>query len=360
MAQIVRHNDESVREEYIRNGGKEVKLFTSALKVFQCNNRTVMEKRKRLDDFLGGRIIGRLECGRTQLEVSEELGIAQSAISRLSQQFQDDGNVSRCYNTSLPHVTTPNEDLYIFDSYCQKKQTEHSIRPVSSALFSYQYDSFKADHVQTLRAHRSICSQDCQMCSTYSTHCHLRLTWSREHALWTPQQWSCVMFSDESRFSLQSDSHRTLIWRAPGTRYHQENTIERHRYVGEGWLVWGGLILGSRTDLHVQSVTMTSFGMSFWNNMYVLFGAPWVQNFFFMDDNTRPHRANIVDECLQSEDITRMDWPAYSPDLNPIEHVWDMLGRRIAARHPLPPVYRNFGGHCLMSGVIFPKIRLII
>ncbi|GBO35960.1 hypothetical protein AVEN_126850-1 [Araneus ventricosus] len=36
-----------------------------------------------------------------------------------------------------------------------------------------------------------------------------------------------------------------------------------------------------------------------------------------------------------------------SPDLNPIEHVWDMLGRRIAARQPLPPVYRNFG-HCLM------------
>ncbi|GBL85940.1 hypothetical protein AVEN_63246-1 [Araneus ventricosus] len=58
--------------------------------------------------------------------------------------------------------------------------------------------------------------------------------------------------------------------------------------------------------------------------------------FLFMDDNARPHRANIVDECLQSEDITRMDWPAYSPDLNPIEHVWDMLGRRIAARQPPP------------------------
>ncbi|GFV11143.1 HTH_Tnp_Tc3_2 domain-containing protein [Trichonephila clavipes] len=62
-----------------------------------------------------------------------------------------------------------------------------------------------------------------------ATHCRLRLTWNREHALWTPQQRSCVMFYDESRFSLQSDSRRTLIWRAPGTRYHQENTIERHR-----------------------------------------------------------------------------------------------------------------------------------
>ncbi|GFV64419.1 transposable element Tcb2 transposase [Trichonephila clavipes] len=58
--------------------------------------------------------------------------------------------------------------------------------------------------------------------------------------------------------------------------------------------------------------------------------------FLFMDDNTHPHRANIEDECLQPEDITRMDWPAYSPDLNPIEHVWVMLRRRIAARQ-LPP-----------------------
>ncbi|GFW56731.1 transposable element Tcb1 transposase [Trichonephila clavipes] len=65
------------------NGGKEVKLFTSALKAFQCKNRIVMAQRKYLDDFLRGRIIGRLECGRTQLEVSEELGIAHSVISRL-------------------------------------------------------------------------------------------------------------------------------------------------------------------------------------------------------------------------------------------------------------------------------------
>ncbi|GFW86142.1 transposable element Tcb1 transposase [Trichonephila clavipes] len=39
---------------------------------------------------------------------------------------------------------------------------------------------------------------------------------------------------------------------------------------------------------------------------------------------------------LQSEDITRMDWLVFSPDLNPIEYVWDMFGRRIAARQPLP------------------------
>ena len=50
------------------------------------------------------------------------------------------------------------------------------------------------------------------------------------------------------------------------------------------------------------------------------------------DDNARPHRARIVDAHLQQQHITRIDWPACSPDLNPIEHVWDQLGKAVQAR----------------------------
>ncbi|GFV48141.1 transposable element Tcb2 transposase [Trichonephila clavipes] len=61
-----------------------------------------------------------------------------------------------------------------------------------------------------------------------------------------------------------------------------------------------------------------------------LFRGAMDAEFLFMDDNDRPHHANIVDECLQSEDITRMDWPAYSLDLNPIEHVAADVYTRLA------------------------------
>ncbi|GFV51944.1 transposable element Tcb1 transposase [Trichonephila clavipes] len=149
MTRIVRDNDESVRERYIRNDAKEVKLFTSALKAVQCNNRIVMAQRKHLDDFLRSRIIGRLEYGRTQLEVSEELGIAQSVISRLWQQFQDDAT-----GTTVSRKTVYRR-LGHSDLYARK--------PVRCVPLT-------------------------------ATHCHLRLSWSRDHALWSPQQWSCVMF----------------------------------------------------------------------------------------------------------------------------------------------------------------------
>ncbi|GFV01254.1 transposable element Tcb1 transposase [Trichonephila clavipes] len=126
--------------------------------------------------------------------------------------------------------------------------------------------------------------------------------------------------------------------------------------------VWGGIILGSRTDLHVQSVPMTGhiYRDVILEQHIRLFRGAMGADFLFMDDNAHAHHANIVDECLESEDITRMDWPAYLPDLNPIEHVWDMLGRRIASRQPPLTSLPDFVGHCLMSGVILPKIRLII
>ncbi|GFW97409.1 transposable element Tcb2 transposase [Trichonephila clavipes] len=72
-------------------------------------------------------------------------------------------------------------------------------------------------------------------------------------------------------------------------------------------------------------------------------------DFIFMDDNARPHRTLTVEELLENEDITRMDWPAYSPDLNHIEHVCDALGRRIAARAYIIRRTPNNSNKCLLK-----------
>ncbi|GFT64270.1 retrovirus-related Pol polyprotein from transposon TNT 1-94 [Trichonephila clavipes] len=76
-----------------------------------------------------------------------------------------------------------------------------------------------------------------------------------------------------------------------------------------------------------------------WNQHRRTYGPAYHSEWHFdgpKDDNDRPHRAHLVENMLEAETIQRMEWPVCSPDLNPIEHVWDMLGRRIAAR-PRPP-----------------------
>ncbi|GFY11257.1 transposable element Tcb2 transposase [Trichonephila clavipes] len=82
-------------------------------------------------------------------------------------------------------------------------------------------------------------------------HRRRRSLWCREHRNWRDNEWGRVLFTDESRFSLSSDSHRIFIWRERGSRNHPSNIIERDRYGGRGVLVWGGIMLGSRTDLHI-------------------------------------------------------------------------------------------------------------
>ncbi|GFX01291.1 transposable element Tcb2 transposase [Trichonephila clavipes] len=103
-------------------------------------------------------------------------------------------------------------------------------------------------------------------------------------------------------------------------------------------MVWVGIMMDGRTDLHffdTGSVTAQIYRYEVLGPYVRLFRGVVGPDFIFMDYNAPCHRAVLIDDFLETENIQRMSWPAYSPDLNPIEHVWDMLGRQIAAlSHP--------------------------
>ncbi|GFV75418.1 transposable element Tcb2 transposase [Trichonephila clavipes] len=278
-----------------------------------ANNQSVG---RHLDAFTRGRIIGKLEEGRSVTSVAAEFGIAHSIVSRLWRQFQTTGTAIRGFSSGHSRGTTPADDRYIvLQARRNKRQTageiaRHSgtgLEPVTKqATVRYLYHSANA----------------------------------ATHRNWRDNEWGRVLFTDESRFSLSSDSHRILIWRERGSRNHPSNIIEKDRYGGRGVLVLGGIMLGSRTDLHIFDTGSVN-GTRYCNEIllpYVrLFRAAMGLQFLFMDDNAPCHRTVAAEQLLESEDIERMDWPARSPDLNPIKHVWDFLGRRLVAR-TLPPV----------------------
>ncbi|GFX61006.1 transposable element Tcb2 transposase [Trichonephila clavipes] len=174
-------------------------------------------------------------------------------------------------------------------------------------------------------------------------HRTARLQWCCEHQNWTEQDGTCVLFSDESRFSLSSDCRRQLIWRESGTAYRPENNQEKDRYPTCSIMVWAGIMINGRTRVHVvANGTMT--GQRYNDEVLLphvrLFRGAVGVKFVFMDDTATCHRTLTVQDCLDSEGIQRLVWPVRSPDLNPIENVWDALGRQVAGRN-YPPTNKN-------------------
>ncbi|GFY09109.1 uncharacterized protein TNCV_4663001 [Trichonephila clavipes] len=232
--------------------------------------------------------IGKFEEGRKITDVAREFDIAHSVVSRLWKSFKTIGMCSRRHGGGRVRSTTPAEDRYIV----------RSAKGTGSPQLSRWQISFLLP--QESRSPEKLLS---------------------DHHNWTEQDWACVLFSDESRFSLSSDCRRQLIWRESGTAYRPEYIQEKDRYPTCSIMVWAGIMINGRTRLHVvANGTMT--GQRYIDEVLLphvrLFRGAVGDKFVFMDDNATCHRTLAVQYCLDSEGIQRLVWPARSPGLNPI------------------------------------------
>ncbi|GFV11825.1 HTH_Tnp_Tc3_2 domain-containing protein [Trichonephila clavipes] len=89
-------------------------------------------------------------------------------------------------------------------------------------------------------------------------HRQCRLDFCRPRATWSVTDWRRVIFSDESRFSLSADYHRTRVWRRTGQRSDPAFIVERHTAISQGVTVWGAISWDTRSSLVVLQGTLTA------------------------------------------------------------------------------------------------------
>ncbi|GFY25938.1 transposable element Tcb1 transposase [Trichonephila clavipes] len=251
-----------------------------------------MSSRHHIDDFMRGRIIGKIDKGRKITDVAREFDITHSVVSRLWKSFKTTGMCSRWPGGGRVRSTTPAEDRYIVLSAKRNRRT--TAQQVANQFLAASGKQISRKTVARRLTGGGLYARRPVVCVPLTRqYCTPRLQWCCEHHNWTEQDWACVLFSDESRFSLLSDCRRQLIWRESGTAYRPENIQEKDRYPTCSIMVWAGIKINGRTRLHVvANGTMTA--QRYIDEVLLphvrLFLGSVGDKFVFMDDNATCHR----------------------------------------------------------------------
>ncbi|UYV76157.1 hypothetical protein LAZ67_13002901 [Cordylochernes scorpioides] len=282
---------------------------------------------KQTDAFTRGMVIG---LKRVIRQIAADTHLGASTVHRLWRRWLEQGNVTIYRNVGATRVTSACVDRRIL------RQAVAAPQATCTAILQHVQDTL--DHsISTRTISRRLVANGLHSCRPLRRlpltppNRRQRLEWCRARSTWMTE-WHRVVFSDESRFCLSSDSRRVRVWRRRGERSNPAAIVERPTVRQRGIMVWGAIAYDSRSPLLRIQGTMTA--QRYVDDvlrpvtLHYLQGVP---NALYQQDNARPHTARISQQALQ--DVQMLPWPPYSPDLSPIEHVWDIIGRRL---HALP------------------------
>jgi transposase len=166
-----------------------------------------------------------------------------------------------------------------------------------------------------------------------------RLQWALERKDWTVEEFEGVIWSDECSVEKSDDARQVWVFRTPTEKWKTECIAPKKKGKGVSLMVWGcfwGKNRGTFCPLIVKSVNAHVYVKVL--EYLVLPVVQRIQNTIgdpvFQQDNAPVHTAGIVTEWLEQHNIQVDAHPPYSPDLNPIEHVWVVLKQRLHKKYP--------------------------
>ncbi|KAF0683486.1 Aste57867_24467 [Aphanomyces stellatus] len=155
-----------------------------------------------------------------------------------------------------------------------------------------------------------------------------RVAWATNMVDYGNAKWSSVIFSDEKKWNLDGPDGCKYYWHCIG---RDERTVFSRQSGGGSLMVWGGIWADGKTCLAFVDGTQTSPDYVYTLSEYLLPAAHlrFATDFVFQQDNASIHTATTTKEFFVEQNVNVLDWPALSPDLNPIENVWGYLVQRV-------------------------------
>ena len=227
-----------------------------------CLNDINSSVMPRLDENQRLRAIGMPQAGLAQNVVARHFGCHRNTILSLWRRFRQSGNTRNHRRSGRPRVTSRRQDNHIrlvhlrnrFQTLSLTARSIPGLRPITSRTVRNR-----------LREHNIRPRRPAIRPILLPKHRAARLTWCRRYLRFRIQDWANILFTDESRFHLDSSDGRSRVYRRVGERYTDACVIQRQSFGGGSVMVWGGITAHGRTPLVVVAGNLYRYTLSGWN-----------------------------------------------------------------------------------------------